>query len=314
MKERDLSQFRGGGGDEDDDVKCAFILIGINNLTHIIESLGYPFGDYILGDVAATLMAVAHEKDLSSRIEGGLFAMFVPDVEDKKQALEKIRILHAALSREPEGNESLSISIGASAYPGCGTDYDTLYEQASEALLSARNSSRAFVFRSSTRDNDVLSGHSVPSRPSLLPATTARPVIHTFNFFDVFVDNEPVVFHSEKAKELLALLVDRRGGFVSSVEAITYLWPGEGVYKTTLARYRKYAMRLKNTLEEYGIQDIVEVTKRGLRRIVPERIDCDYYRYLSGAEGFRNIYTGSYLARYGWAEGTRVELARNHEE
>ena len=36
--------------------------------------------------------------------------------------------------------------------------------------------------------------------------------IRTFGYFDVFVDGVPILFRSEKAKELLALLVDRRGG------------------------------------------------------------------------------------------------------
>lgn len=51
-----------------------------------------------------------------------------------------------------------------------------------------------------------------------------RIFIRTFGYFDVFVNGSPILFRSEKAKELLALLVDRRGGYVSSSEAISILW------------------------------------------------------------------------------------------
>ena len=44
-----------------------------------------------------------------------------------------------------------------------------------------------------------------------------RIVIRTFGYFDIFVDGETIPFSCKKAKELLALLVDRRGGFVTTV-------------------------------------------------------------------------------------------------
>ena len=98
--------------------------------------------------------------------------------------------------------------------------------------------------------------------------------IRTFGYFDVFIGERAVAFRNKKAKELFAMLVDRRGGFVSSEEAISFLWEDEPVNPVTLARYRKVALRLKNTLEEYGIQDVME-TVDGKRRIVTEKVKCD---------------------------------------
>lgn len=57
--------------------------------------------------------------------------------------------------------------------------------------------------------------------------TMPRIEIRTFGYFDMFVDGRPIAFRSEKAKELLALLVDRRGGFVTSADIITALWEDE---------------------------------------------------------------------------------------
>ena len=130
--------------------------------------------------------------------------------------------------------------------------------------------------------------------------------IRTFGYFDVFVGETPIAFRNKKSKELFALLVDRRGGFVTSEEAIAYLWEEEPVSPVTLARYRKVALRLKNLLAEYGISDVVESVD-GKRRIVPQKVRCDLYDYLAGREGTR--FKGSYLTNYSWGETTLAELS-----
>jgi len=138
-------------------------------------------------------------------------------------------------------------------------------------------------------------------------AAKPRVYIRTFGYLDVFVDGTPIAFRNEKAKELFALLVDRRGGFVTSGEALSVLWEDEPATPVTLARYRKVALRLKNTLEEYGIGDIIESVD-GKRRIVQQNVDCDLYDYLSGDPQHSQLFKGSYLQNYSWSENTLAEL------
>ena len=126
-------------------------------------------------------------------------------------------------------------------------------------------------------------------------------------YFDVFVDGNPIAFRNKKSKELLALLVDRKGGYVTSEEAISFLWEDETVSTLTLSRYRKVALRLKSTLEEYGILDIIEAVD-GKRRIVMDKVECDLYQYLSGKEEFAQLFKGSYLSNFSWGETTLGEL------
>lgn len=131
--------------------------------------------------------------------------------------------------------------------------------------------------------------------------------IRTFGYFDVFVDGVPIAFRSQKAKELFALLVDRKGGFVSSEEAIGFLWEDEPLSSVVFARYRKIALRLKNILEEYDISDIIEASD-GKRRLIVEKTGCDLYDYLSGKEEYASLFKGSYLMNYSWGEMTLGEL------
>ena len=131
--------------------------------------------------------------------------------------------------------------------------------------------------------------------------------IRTFGYFDIFVGDTPLAFRNKKSKELLALLVDRKGGYVTSEEAISFLWEDEPANTLTLSRYRKVALRLKSTLEEYGITDIVEAVD-GKRRIVMDKVECDLYNYLSGKEEFSQLFKGSYMTNYSWGETTLGEL------
>ena len=86
----------------------------------------------------------------------------------------------------------------------------------------------------------------------------------------------------------------------------------EPVNTLTLSRYRKVALRLKSTLEEYGISDIVESVD-GKRRIVMDRVDCDLYNYLSGKEEYSQLFQGSYLTNYSWGETTLGGLLSNQK-
>ena len=133
--------------------------------------------------------------------------------------------------------------------------------------------------------------------PSGALIVTQKQVIATlFGSFSLSVNGKAVNIRSAKAKELLALLIERRGAFVSSREAIAMLWECEPD-QTTRARYRKTASRLVSELKRNGIEYIVE-SDRGARRVVPECLECDYYDYRDGLRAP----SGALLPEYSWSE------------
>lgn len=130
--------------------------------------------------------------------------------------------------------------------------------------------------------------------------------VRTFGVFGVFIHDKPVIFSSPKVKEMLAVLVDHRGSFVSNAEMNELLWPEEPVDERVMNRCRKTATYLKNDLRKYGIEDIVE-SVRGQRRIIPENITCDLYEYLEGSDVEASL-RGMYMHRYSWGMYTQMEL------
>ena len=135
-----------------------------------------------------------------------------------------------------------------------------------------------------------------------------RVTVQTFGYLNILIDGEPVVFEHEKAKELLAVLIDRQGKFVSSGEIISCLWEDEAVNENTQSRCRKAAYHLRRILAQYGLEDLLESTPKGYRRIRTEMIDCDLYHYLSGEEAYIKRFRGAYMSDYSWAEQTLTML------
>ncbi|MDO4621073.1 MAG: PAS domain-containing protein [Lachnospiraceae bacterium] len=137
--------------------------------------------------------------------------------------------------------------------------------------------------------------------------------VRTFGSFSVSLNGEELRFRSEKARELLAILVDFRGDFVNQGALISRLWPGEAVNKLTLARLRKTFKNLQDELMKYGREGIIE-SQKGHRRIVPEKVDCDYFAYCTGKPQYQHLYQGRYMTEYAWAEETLTGLNRLKEE
>lgn len=131
--------------------------------------------------------------------------------------------------------------------------------------------------------------------------------IRTFGYLEVFVDGKPLVFKHPKSRELFALLVDRRGGVVSSRAAATVLWDDKEPDDTVMARYRKFAMYLGETLDAAGVGYLLQ-NMRGNRSVNLALAECDLMDYLRLGNKAKHSFGGSYMSEYSWAEQTLGEL------
>lgn len=126
--------------------------------------------------------------------------------------------------------------------------------------------------------------------------------IRTFGAFDVSVANVAVRFSSSKAKELLALLVDACGAYVSMDRAIGNLWQDKDA-EHGKRLYRDAVSRLKLTLKENGIERLVRFERA--RAVIETRFaECDMWKLC--AEGGK--FVQSYMPEYDWAMETEAVL------
>ena len=84
----------------------------------------------------------------------------------------------------------------------------------------------------------------------------------------------------------------------------------DGVYSRPMQKQLDVVIRsMRRTLEAHGIGDIVEMEK-GLLRVVPEKLDCDLYRFLNGEPGAADAFRGEYMNAYSWASLTEAYMDR----
>lgn len=130
-----------------------------------------------------------------------------------------------------------------------------------------------------------------------------------FGRFQFFVSGKLVYFANAKAKELLALCLDHRGGEVSMEEAIDKLWPDRAYDDKVKKLYRKAVTSLQATLREAGVEKIF-ITRRGACYVQVGDIECDYYHFLENQDREKCLYDGTYLFDYEWGEETLALLER----
>lgn len=150
----------------------------------------------------------------------------------------------------------------------------------------------------------------VLERARLLSARQKKRVyIRTFGRFNVFIEGKAVHFPSAKAKELLALCVDHRGGMVTIEEAADKLWEDRAYDNRVKNLYRKAVMQIRQVLAEHGVEDFFSGS-RGACQIDARKVDCDYYELLKGNAEAQRVWkaSGQYLQEYSWAEETSARL------
>ncbi|MBO4359665.1 MAG: response regulator [Eubacteriaceae bacterium] len=151
-------------------------------------------------------------------------------------------------------------------------------------------------------------------RAKLLSARMKKRVsIRTFGRFGVFLDGNALVIHSKNSLELLALLVDRRGGAVSAESAFPVLFEGDVYSENSSSKYRKALINLEKDLQENGASDIIRRDGRFVN-LCTDRVDCDLFRFMDGDPEAVMQFNGEYMSQYSWGEYTLGYLVRRKAE
>lgn len=127
--------------------------------------------------------------------------------------------------------------------------------------------------------------------------------VHTFGNFGVYVNGTLLTFEREKAKELLAYLVDRHGAPVSTEQIAMVLWEDEPYDRKLKNRTTNVISSLRNTLREANVEEILIKSWNSLALDI-SKIKCDAYEFEEGNPVAINSFHGEYMINYSWAETT----------
>lgn len=132
--------------------------------------------------------------------------------------------------------------------------------------------------------------------------------VRTFGRFMVLRDGQPLDL-TGKAKEILALVIAKRGREISNESIYCTLWEGRPLGNDMMSVYYNALGRLKKQLRENGAEELLISTRRG-QMADTSMIDCDYYDWLDGKRDPGNRFEGEFLSEYSWGEELLAELMR----
>lgn len=134
--------------------------------------------------------------------------------------------------------------------------------------------------------------------------------VRCFGRFDVIANGASVEFKRSKCKEVMAYMIDKRGGEVPEDEFRFLLWTEEEDTEKKRRYVRNIMSEIRSALKEHGADNIILNNGKGSYRINREAISCDYYDYLDGKRSFPKEELQAYMEQYDWAETKRVSLAK----
>ena len=135
-------------------------------------------------------------------------------------------------------------------------------------------------------------------------ATEKLLTIQCFGNFEVFYNGEILPFKRKKAKEFLAVLIDRNGAGMTAKQICAILFPEDTDDTKNAAYLRQLVLDLKNTLKVIQAENILK-HETPYYRIDTSLVRCDFLSFLeTGKPEFR----GEYMTQYSWAEETCAML------
>lgn len=119
----------------------ALFMIDVDNFKRINDGLGHAFGDTVLLTLATRLQNLFRRSDVVGRIGGDEFAVFLPDLSDDDNLLDKAdsicRIFRMPVGEDGTGHH-VSGSVGVAVFPQDAQDYASLYANADKALYESK--------------------------------------------------------------------------------------------------------------------------------------------------------------------------------
>lgn len=139
---------------------------------------------------------------------------------------------------------------------------------------------------------------------AVLDTEKSKPKIYlrTFDAFDLFVNGVAVNFSSSKAKELLALLTDARGSYVTMDTAVGNLWADKNA-ELGKRLYRDAVCKLRLKLKELDAEGLVTF-ERGRAVINTKFAICDMWDFVENG----GVFSGRYMPQYDWSIVTEATL------
>ena len=145
---QDQNRTTQGGRTPATGAEAAVLLLDVDQLKDVNDTLGHHVGDLVLRKAAGRLQAHLAPEDTVARLGGDEFAVLLTRCTGVDEAGEAADWLRAVLSGpyEVAGTSiEVGVSIGIALVPGDGQDPETVLQRAASAMYAAQGSARGVV-------------------------------------------------------------------------------------------------------------------------------------------------------------------------
>jgi diguanylate cyclase (GGDEF)-like protein len=127
-----------------DGIQLALLLVNVDRLSRINDSLGHAVGDALLREVARRACAIAGPTDTVARLSGDEFVLLASCVDTEDIILKAQRLIAAVAQPHTFGGHDVVVtgSIGISVFPRDGQAAGDLLKAADAALANQKSAGR----------------------------------------------------------------------------------------------------------------------------------------------------------------------------
>ena len=130
---------------QDKDCKGYLFMLDIDDFKTVNDTMGHAIGDLALITLVKLLKEHFRKEDIIGRLGGDEFIVFMTNTELAVAAEAKGAEILDILA-ESETTPHFTVSIGAAAYPAAGTDYESLYLAADNAMYVSKKSGKNRIY------------------------------------------------------------------------------------------------------------------------------------------------------------------------
>jgi len=119
------------------------LLLDLNRFKEVNDTVGHDAGDEVLRQIGQRLTAVMRREDTVGRLDSDTFVVLLPGLADPAAVATAAQKIAAALEEpfttgSPPREIFVSARLGSAVYPQDGSDWESLYRYAEEAMWLAR--------------------------------------------------------------------------------------------------------------------------------------------------------------------------------
>ena len=116
----------------------AVVMIDVDNFKGVNDSLGHATGDRVLVEIARIMRTNFRVMDVTGRIGGDEFMVFLRDIADENAAFRSVQRFQERVRSVLQEMGGVSLSIGVALYPEHGKTFEDLYLAADKALYEVK--------------------------------------------------------------------------------------------------------------------------------------------------------------------------------